>query len=142
MCTIDPKMECFFQVHAYVKSNYLFSFSGLGLRDLQFKTQSLNFSENSADISGSNLYGGLLDRCAVSRYAEVRIQYTKEYEDGENGIMYLKHISNITDTSISSQPLKMCLCINNEHNCTHQRRIEVKKGETFNISLASIDQIN
>ena len=31
---------------------------------------------------------------------------------------------------------------NNEHNCIHQKRIEIKKGETFDISLASIDQVN
>ena len=54
----------------------------------------------------------------------------------------LMQISNIMNMSISSRPVKVCLCIDNEYNCTHQRRIEVKKGETFTISLASIDEIN
>ena len=152
-CTSDPKTECFFQVHGYIQGGYNIiediqdDSDLLTIIDIQeiLKTQSLSFSENSANISGSNLYGGLLDRCAVSQFAEVRIKYTKEYEDGGNGIMYLKHVSTITDTynmSISSQPVKVCYCINIEHNCTHQRHIEVKKGESFNVSLASIDQIN
>ena len=146
-CTTDPKTECFFQVRLYIIGVYNFISYLQGdpyniQRDL--KTQSLNFSENSADISGSNLYGGLLDRCAVSQFAEVRIKYTQDYEEGGNGIMYFKHVSTITesDTSVSSQPVKVCLCTDNEQNCTYKRHIEAKKGETFNVSLASIDQIN
>ena len=106
------------------------------------KPQSLYFSENNASISGSTLYGGLLDRCAVNQFAEVRITYAGDIEDGANGIIYLKQVSTITDMSISSKPLKVCLCIDNKHNCTHQRHIEVKKGETFTVSLTSLDQIN
>ena len=81
----------------------------------------------------------------MSQFGEVRIQYNAEdFEDGGNGIMYLVYISTIIEShmSISSHPVKVCLCINNEHNCIHQKRIEIKKGETFNISLASIDQVN
>ena len=35
----------------------------------------------------------------------------------------------------------MCLCIKNEYNCSGQTHIEVKKGETFNVSLVAVDQI-
>ena len=146
-CTSDPKTECFFQVLAYIEGLYnLDSLADFAInsRRQNFEPLSLYFTENNASISGSTLYGGLLDRCAVSQSAEVRIKYVEDYEDGGNGIQYLQHVSTITesDVSISSRPVKVCLCINNKHNCTHQMHIEVKKGETFNVSLASIDQMN
>ena len=147
-CTSDPKTECFFQVLAYVEGLYnLDSLADFTINSTRrnFEPLSLYFAENNASISGSTLYGGLLDRCAVSQSAEVRIKYyVEDYEDEGNGIQYLQHVSTITesDVSISSRPVKVCLCINNKHNCTHQMHIEVKKGGTFNVSLASIDQIN
>ena len=144
-CASDPKTECFFQVLAYVEGLYSLE----SMREHQrvyilyiLKPQSLYFSENNA-ISGSTLYGGLLDRCAVSQFAEVRIKYEEYYAEGGDGVTYLNNVSTITDIlSVSSQPVKVCLCTDNEHNCTHQRHIEVTKGETFTVSLASLDQIS
>ena len=146
-CTSDPKAECFFQVLADIQGLYSLSvitIQGATLEDTRENLQplSLHFIENNASISGSTLYGGLLDRCAVSQFAEVRTKYKKINADGGNGIMYFKHVSNIRDMSISSQPIKVCLCVDDEHNCTHQKLIEVKKGETFTVSFASIDEIN
>ena len=143
-CASDPKTECFFQVLAYIYGLYSPGSTHESILDNTIKilkTKSLYFSENFASISGSTLYGGLLDRCAVSQFAEVRIKYAEGYEVGGNGFMYLNHVSTITDMSISSRPVKVCLCIDNEHNCTHQSHFEVKKGETFNVTLASIDEI-
>ena len=100
---------------------------------------SLYFTESNTSISDSTLYGGLLDRCAVSQFAEVRTKYEADVGDG---ITYLMQVSNIADVLISSRPVKVCLCMDNEHNCTYNDRIEVRKGETFTVSLASIDQIN
>jgi predicted outer membrane repeat protein len=147
-CSGDPKIECFFQVLLYIEIIYnldAFSEYYLNYTRENLKTQSLYFdSENNASISGSTLYGGLIDRCAVSQFAEVRIKYTKQYECKGDGITYLKHVSMIveSDTSVSSGPVKVCLCVDNEHNCTHERRIKVKKGETFAVSLAAIDEID
>ena len=143
-CTSDPKTECFFQVLAYIHGLYSLESipdSILNYTRQNLKTQSVYFSENGATISGSTLYGGLLDRCAVSQFAEVGIKYEEDYKLGGNGITYLKHVSTITDMSISSRPVQVCLCSDNEHNCTHQSHFEVKKGETFNVTLASIDEI-
>ena len=149
-CSGDPKIECFFQVLLYIEGIYNFDTVPKDILNYtreNLKTQSLYFdSENNASISGATLYGGLIDRCAVSQFAEVRTKYTELYESEGNGITYLMHVSTIadseSDTSVSSRPVKVCLCIDNEHNCTHQRRIEVKKGETFSVSLASIDEID
>ena len=144
-CTHDSKTDCFFQILAYISG--LYRLDEISDRSLNYtrdilKTESLYFSENSASISGSTLYGGLLDRCAVNQFSEVRITYEEEYRDGGNGITYLKHVSTIENASISSRPVKVCLCMDNKHNCTHNGHIEIKKGKTFNVSLASIDQIN
>ena len=149
-CTIDPKTECFFQVLAYVEGLYtLESMSEYerGVIRQVLKPKSLYFSRNNASISGWTLHGGLLDRCIVNQNAEVRIKYEEAYEDGGNGIDYLNDVSTITDNynmSVSSQPVKVCLCMDsNEHNCTQlQTHIEVTKGETFTVSLASLDQVN
>ena len=149
-CTSDPKTECFFQVLAYIEGLYSLintpEYQRVYLQDI-VKPQSLYFLENNAHISGSTLYGGLLDRCAVNQFAEVHIKYQEDYADGGNGVMYLNDVSTITDrsVSVSSQPVKVCLCVDNEHNCTHPQRdkiIEVTKGETFTVSLASLDQID
>ena len=141
-CVSDPKTECFFQVLA------IHSREGDDLT-----TQSIYFSQNYANIEGSTLYGGLLDRCAVSPFAEVHRKYTAyDYKDRDGGIAYFRNVSTpayysrrevLVDTnlSISSDPVQVCLCINDEHDCTHQSHRKVKKGETFTVPLVAVDQI-
>ena len=139
MCTSDSKTECFFQVLALHSLNHI-----------DVRTQNILFSQNQANISGSTLYGGLLDRCTVSQFAEV---YSK---DARNGVAYLRGISLPPDddretidlfatnnVSISSRPVKVCFCIENEYNCFHQLQahIEVKKGAAFNVSLVAVNQL-
>ena len=68
-CASETNTECFFQnlaVHSR-ESEY-------------FKTQSISFSKNYANISGSTLFGGLLHRCAVSYFAEDYRKYTEAME--------------------------------------------------------------
>ena len=145
MCTINPKTECFFQVLAYIQGLYnqvsALTIPNITVDDVRenLEPMSLYFMENNASVSGSTLYGGLLDRCAVSHFAEVCTKYEADVGDG---ITYLMQVSSITDVSISSPPVKLCLCMDNEHDCTHNGLIEVKKGGTFTVSLTSIDQIN
>ena len=138
-CASESKTECFLQVLAVH-----------GKENKDLKTQSIYFSQNYANISGSTLYGGLLDRCAVSQFAEVHYKYTaldynsylnQNHKYEGNGVSYFKDISTGETTLISSDPVRVCLCISNELNCTHQSHIEVKKGETFTVSLVAIDQI-
>ena len=99
------------------------------------------FSENIASKQESNLFGGLLDRCVPSLFAEVydtrtRLNYT--------GVTYLGNISNIELHSISSDPVRICFC-NSEHepDCRYQPpTIRVQKGKEFNVSLVAVDQVN
>ena len=149
MCASDPKMGCFLQVLAIYK---LLSSSW------HLNTQSVYFARNYASLSGSILYGGLLDRCAISQFAEVYQKYSNDYGDRDNAIAYFMNVSNpkisyTNDvlakreeiyTSVSSSPVRVCLCINNHHDggCTHNNyTLEVKKGEAFTISVIAVDQI-
>ncbi|MCG8625191.1 MAG: hypothetical protein MJE68_24735, partial [Proteobacteria bacterium] len=99
-CTIDPKAECFFQVFAYVEGLYTLKsmpeYQRIYIQQI-LQPKSLYFSGNNASISGLTLHGGLLDRCVVNQYAEVRIKYEEAYKDGGNGIDYLNNVSTITN---------------------------------------------
>ena len=138
-CTSDTKTECFFQVLAIynpISCNHHL--------ENELKTQTINFSQNYANISGSTLFGGLLDRCDVSQFAELYVKYPHVTELKDNGIAYFRNVSISTkNLSISSDPIRVCLCTNdciyqNQHNI---KQPAVKKGETFNVSLIAVDQV-
>ena len=149
-CSSEINAECFFQVLALYDQEIFFG-----------TTQSMHFSNNYATISASTLYGGLLDRCAVSPFAEVRNKHPfdepsqYDLENDGNGIMYFYDVStpynpqyfNVmdiklrTNISLSSNPVRVCICINNEHNCTHQISVDIQKGGLFTVPLVAVDQI-
>ena len=145
-CASSTETECFFQVLALRSEEY---------SDLRI--QSMHFSQNHANISGSTLYGGLLDRCAVSPFAEVHNKYPRDFEDRGDGIAYFKNVSTPTyynyrnlmeividaNLSVSSDPVRVCLCFNADQNndYTHQHYTEVKKGRTFTLPVVAVDQV-
>ena len=138
-CAGDPNLrtECFFQVLAFY-SRFLHDRS-INPRLLNF----MYFSNNSADISGSTLYGGLLDRCAVSQFAEFDVDNNRGGGNRE-GIAYFKNVSTIANVSVSSGPVQVCFCTisSSMHDCTDQdRKFKVKKGEAFTVSLIAVDQV-
>ena len=102
----------------------------------------VHFSRNTATRKGSNLFGGLLDRCIPSQlagwYYYPRIHYS--------GAAYLRRISNINTTlgSINSQPVRVCFCNSTlEPDCSYQPSVvRVKKGEEFNVLLVAVDQLS
>ena len=104
----------------------------------------IQFSGNTATERGPNLYGGLLDRCRPSQFAEVYIKMPNLREQYYNGVNYLQTLSNITLNSIASRPVRVCFCNSeSEPDCSHQpSTTEVKKGETFKVSLVAVDQVN
>ena len=108
-CTSDPKIECFFQVLALHREE-----------DERLKTRNIHFSQNYANSSCSTLYGGLFDRCAVSQFAEQYRRYAYDYKDRGGGIACFKRVSSTANIlSVSSHPVQVCLCINNEYDCTY-----------------------
>ena len=129
----SPNIECFIQTLALYQQS-----------SATVKTVNIQFSGNTATKHGPNLFGGLLDRCVPSSFAEVyRIQpnlRTQYY----NGVIYLQNLSNITLESIASPPVRVCFCYNeHEPDCSYQPPpFKVKKGETFKVSLVAVDQVN
>jgi predicted outer membrane repeat protein len=131
-CVSDPKTECFFQVLALYTESHPFDLN----------PQGVYFSQNHASTSGSTLYGGLLDRCAVGQFAEMYMKYIRNDVDRGGGIAYFRNVSNITEVSISSGPVRICLCTDYIlYDCTSQGHSDVKKGEMFPVSLVAVDQV-
>ena len=129
----SPNIECFIQTLA------VYQYPDPGLN-----TVNIQFSGNTATEHGPNLFGGLLDRCVPSSFAEVyhkQPNLTTQYYTGMN---YLQILSNIALDSISSPPVRVCFCDNeSEPDCSYQPPpIKVKKGETFKVSLVAVDQVN
>ena len=93
----------------------------------------LHFAQNHANISGSNLYGGLLDRCTVYNLGK-----NKQYST----------IANSLPSDTTSDPVRVCLCVS-EYNstwpdCTHSpSTLHVIKGYHNNITvqLAAVDHV-
>ena len=96
--------------------------------------QNINFSNNSAEISGSNLFGGLLDRCTIKDLTPVT----------NNGAAEFKALSGVTDLeTVTSDPVRICFCRNGEPDCSYQLPvIEIKKGETIIIEMIAVDHVN
>ena len=127
--TCSSDNECFIQSLALHLSSY------------SLDTVNILLSENTATEQGSNLFGGLLDRCIPSPFAEVYLKQDIHY----SGISYLQNITeNALIHSISSQPVRVCFCnIEHKPNCSYQLpAITVKKGEAFNVSVVAVDQVN
>ena len=127
--------ECFMQtlaLHATVNSNV--------------NLVNLNFTKNYAEISGSTLYGGLLDRCTVSPSAEVYIKY--DYYGAQPGAMsgaeYIESITNIDVMSVNSDPVRTCFCNNTNVPDCHLKPplVRTPKGGNFTVSLVAVDQLD
>ena len=125
-----PSTECFFQT----------LYTGQENEEYDKKAWSFRFSNNTAKLSGSVLFGGLLDRCSQSPF----IKHSKRENRLDDGLTYLAILSRIIYfDSISSFPVRLCLCSNGKPNCSHQHPTKyVKKGELFHVGLVAVDQVN
>ena len=97
----------------------------------------INFDKNHAKYRGGDLFGGLLDRCTVANSTST------DQPQLEPGIAHFKSISNITSlNTISSKPVRVCLCVNSTPNCIIRvHSVQVKQRSTILISLAAVDQV-
>ena len=131
-CTAKS-MECFFRV---VYNSYIIVAPNIA---------TISFEENYASSAGSNLFGGLLDRCIVSPFARLNIYAVNAYRRRVSGITYFKNVSTeIKSSSVSSYPTRVCQCtINNQPNCSYYQLepVMIKKGQTFSVSLVAVNQI-
>ena len=135
----SPKSECFVNVvstHTTVTGKTNFSLSNI------------RFLSNFAKISGSTLFGGLLDRCIVSPFNEVDRTFDLTINNfltyKGNGLDYFLDISTgHTDQSISSYPVQVCLCSSGEIMCGYKVRAkaQVRKGYIFSVSVVAVDHV-
>ena len=89
--------------------------------------QLVTFSHSIATISGTALFGGLLDRCTI---------YNETYSHQKDFIHLI-----LNDTA--SAAVRVCLCHDNVMNYSYQPGpFIVKKGETFIVQAVAVDQVN
>ena len=115
----------------------------------KWSMQNIYFTNNSATVAGGYLYGGLLDRCTVSSFAEIFTKYLFLTPTSLSGASYVQIITNlkpqefVTKERISSESVRVCFCRDNRPDCNYQPQPEyVQKGETFKVSLVAVDQVN
>ena len=96
-----------------------------------------SFTGNTALTSGHNLYGGLLDRCSRPKVITPIGTITS------NVVFFFQNMSNVGIDTISSDPLRLCVCsLDGEPDCFSQPSpVRVKKGYTFNVSLVAVDEV-
>ena len=117
--TVASQSECFFQVTK--------------IRTIQYTLeQAFYFEGNYAAISGSHLYGGLLDRCTTNTFQKKHTPYSSISKYSDN---FLEHTS--------SDPVRVCLCNKDVPICGHKSDPQkVVKGEKFSLNIAVIDQVS
>ena len=123
IATLIPKQDCFFQL------------PGQNLSSIHMQ---LFFTNNSADIAGSALYGGVIDNC--------KLMGLDSYNSGKV-FDRLVHIDLDYSKTISSEPFRICECENNLPDCsasTPDYPYDVYKtaypGETFHVSVGAVGQ--
>ena len=107
------------------------------------------FTENSATVAGDALYGGLLDRCGASPFAEIFQKYTNFTPSSLSATSYIVNITDLeiqdlnSTKMVSSYPVRVCFCRDNRPDCSYNPQQKfVRKGETFTVSLVAVDHIN
>ena len=142
-CRLD-EIDCFIQIQTLD-----FSYVPYYLLNTQNQIFYVFFKDNKVQNNKeSDIFGGLLNRCVIRSPVPEILSGTPLLDEihfpSTNGFAYLQTISNITTHSVSSKPVNVCFCNTwNEIDCTYQpSTIRVKKGETFNMSLVAVDQVN
>jgi predicted outer membrane repeat protein len=127
----STRTECFLQVLSL--QNQFFGHNNPG---------NMLFIDNHAYISGSDLFGGLLDRCTISPLADKTSNLKQPLII--DGASYFFDVSSIEQfDTISSDPVSICFCNEDKQpDCDYRPPVvNVKKGETFTVSLVAVDQV-
>ena len=137
--THSDASECFFQVLTFVTKSVSNS--------EHLRTIYLEKNQAQTSLHGHVLYGGLLDRCTISPFAQVQ-RYRHKQQNFSNIIEYFLNVTSIKNLTelklqISSSPVRICFCKNEEPDCNFELPpFNVKSGERFNVSLVVVDQVN
>ena len=128
----STNQECFFEIEAQIPSRRF------------LPNITLTFVNNSAELTGAVLYGGMLDECRVYIGGAVTndcgVRGGGEYN--EDPISVFKSISVIDNetSSISSAPLRVCLCKDGMHDCNLKLSLNIVTGKQFVISAVAVGQ--
>ena len=118
--------QCNYEVSDVTELSLPYCFIRVTYFDEYYPTLILS-KNNSANISGKILHGGLLDRC----------QFEPSYD---NIFGFLFH-SQKAYRAITSEPYKLCFCTNvRQFHCTEPKSIEIYPGQKFHVSLIALDQ--
>ena len=107
----------------------------------------IQFANNTAEHTGSDIYGGLLDRCfsSISEYF-VRKHSGIEYIQKKVKFDWANN-KEVTDRRdfyghVSSDPVRICRCMNGTIDCNNAHPpVFAKKGERFTLNLIALDQV-
>lgn len=128
--------ECFIQTVNYN------NFKRIDLDEYHYK-----FIDNYATKSGPSLYGGLLDRCSVSRITGLKSKHLEDINVTVIGtprtIRSTQWQEDSQNLMISSDPVRICFCRGMDPDCSYQwPDISVMKGHPFTVALVAVDQVN
>ena len=126
--TYVPMEKCFFQLPAQNLAH--------GIDSVR-----LIFKNNSADVAGSVLYGGAIDRCDLYSYNSGPV--FDQYYSGPVFDKVVHYEADNTASSISSDPFHVCPCENNHPDCgKSNKELSMYPGETFQVSVVCMGQRN
>ncbi len=128
---VNVRNLCFFQTIAE-NCDLQFEYTHSIKRDI-----SLNFTNNTATESGDTLYGGNLDICGVC--SEIKNYYVL----GTTAFKQLTNKADMPELSISSDPVKVCICENINPNCSRSlTTLEKYPGQNLSVSVIAVGQLN
>ena len=129
--TYNPyKIDCFYQLLNYTNSS---------------KEYSLRFEANTAEKGGNHIYGvNMQDSCVVAYYRRSSYGWVGETIKSYQATNYFFMFVPESLSSISSDPMRICLCDPNGHpRCADSisdiyRDYSVSPGETFTLSVVIV----
>lgn len=129
--------ECFFEIDQQIPLN---------VSTWNSHNVTLTFVNNTATTTGTVLYGGMLDDCRVY-VGEATMNDCGLCDGGvysNDPISVFKSISIIDNStsSISSAPLRVCLCRGDTFDCDLRLSLEIVTGTEFVISAVAVGQGN
>ena len=126
---LDLRDVCFIQMHEFQ------TIQTLTVRVWGRKIDSeseLQFQDNAANEAGNVLYGGSLASCGV---------ITNVQGDYVTGNEAFNTWANVSSTLMSSDPYRVCICVDNNPDCSQNVTIqEVYPGVTFVVPVVAFGQ--
>ena len=134
----------------------------------QLNYRNIFFHSNFAHISGSDIFGGALDRCRVNVFPEFSRNFFEFFANNRrlvgfdiikliaqfdidfdyNQVTYpFRPVNNLTKQDViglvSSNVFQLCFCANDDsYTCSaHHPRVYIKRGHLFTLRAIIVDQV-